>query len=227
MKVKSSESTYRCNSASRRRGKYLDRSQPPSWRNRRSHCRCRRINQAIRSDERVYWRTGSWCTRHRLHRAQVPEAECLEPASGEYAARVCVSEPPAPLSHSSYQTLPWILVQEPHSYVKRRTAPAFKRVCVCERPTSLFGDVGDVNRAQARCEQGLVSITPRSVHDKCPRVFANCLGESFRSLLSDDVPPTTFARESSVEGRTIRVVAVLELRNDNLVLETRFTLYKS
>jgi hypothetical protein len=46
-------------------------------------------------------------------------------------------------------------------------------------------------------------------------------------MLNDDVPPTTFARETSVKGRTISVVAVLKLGNNNLVLETRFTLYKS
>jgi hypothetical protein len=46
-------------------------------------------------------------------------------------------------------------------------------------------------------------------------------------MLNDDVPPTTFAGQTSVKGRSIRVVAVLELGNDDLVLETRFTLYKS
>ena len=172
----------------------------------------------------MHWRTDSWCTRHRLHRAQVPEAECSEPASGELAARVCVSGPSTPLSHSTYQTLPWILIQEPHGYVKRRTAPAFKRVCICQRPASFLGDVGHINRAQARCEQRLMGITPCSVHDECPGVLANCLGESFRSMLNDDVPPSTFARETSVKGRTIRIVAVLKLGNNNLVLETRFTL---
>lgn len=72
-----------------------------------------------------------------------------------------------------------------------------------------------------------MGITPCSVHDECPGVLANCLGESFRSMLHDDVAPTTFARETSVERRTIRIVAILELGNDNLILETRFTLYKS
>src|SRR5207302_9153806 len=107
--------------------------------------------------------TGSWYARHRLHLAQVPEAECSQPASGEHAARVCVSGPSTPLSHSTYQTLPWVLIQEPHSYVKRRTAPAFKRVCICQCPTSFFGDIGHINRAQASCEQRLMGSTSCSV----------------------------------------------------------------
>jgi hypothetical protein len=44
-------------------------------------------------------------------------------------------------------------------------------------------------------------------------------------MLDDNVPPTTFARQTSVEGRTIRVVAVLKRGDDDLVLETRFTLH--
>ncbi len=70
-----------------------------------------------------------------------------------------------------------------------------------------------------------MGITPRSVHDECAGVLADCLGESFRPMLNDDVPPTTFAGETGVEGGAIGVVAVLERGDDDLVLETRFALH--
>lgn len=69
-------------------------------------------------------------------------------------------------------------------------------------------------------------VTPRSVHNKCARILADGLGKSFRSFFNDDVTPTSFTGESSVEGRTIRIIAVLERGDDNLLLEARFTLYK-
>lgn len=110
---------------------------------------------------------------------------------------VCISALSAPpsQSHKTYQALPWILIQEPHSYIKRRTAPAFKRVCIGECPTRLLGDVGYINRAQTGGEQRLVRVTPCSVHDECAGVLAYGLGESFRSFLDDNVPPTILAGE--------------------------------
>lgn len=96
------------------------------------------------------------------------------------------------LSYTTYQTLPWILIQEPHGYVKRRTAPAFKRVRIGECPTRLLGDIGYVYRAQPGCEKRLVRITPRSVHNERAGVLADGLGESFWPFLDDDVPPTKF-----------------------------------
>ena len=39
-----------------------------------------------------------------------------------------------------------------------------------------------------------MSISPRSVHDENPRVFANRLGKGFGARLDDDVSPTDFAR---------------------------------
>ena len=71
-----------------------------------------------------------------------------------------------------------------------------------------------------------MGITPRSVHDECAGVLADRLGKGFRPILNDDVPPTAFTRETSVEGGTVGVIAVLERRDDNLALETGFTLYK-
>jgi hypothetical protein len=139
-----------------------------------------------------------------------------------------VSELSAPLcqSHTTYQTLPWILIQEPHSYIKRRTAPAFKRVRIRECPTRLLGDIGYINRAQTGCEQRLVRVTPCSVHNECAGVLAYGLGESFWSFLDDNVPPTIFAGERSIEERPIRVLSVLECRDDNLFFEAGFTLHK-
>ena len=93
----------------------------------------------------------------------------------------------------TYQTLPWILIQESHSYIKRRTAPAFKRVRIGECPTRLLGDIGYINRAQTGCEQRLVRVAPCSVHNECAGVLAYGLGESFWSFLDDNVPPTIFA----------------------------------
>lgn len=71
-----------------------------------------------------------------------------------------------------------------------------------------------------------MGVTPRSVHDECAGVLADCLGKGFRPILNDDVPPTAFTWETSVEGGTVRVIAVLERGDDNLALETGFTLYK-
>jgi hypothetical protein len=71
-----------------------------------------------------------------------------------------------------------------------------------------------------------VRITPRSVHNKRTRVLADGLGESFWSFLDDNVPPAIFTGECSFEGRPIRVLSVREFGDDNLLLETGFTLNK-
>ena len=69
-------------------------------------------------------------------------------------------------------------------------------------------------------------VTPCSVHNECAGILAYGLGESFWSFLRDDVPPTMFAGEGSIEGRSIRVLSILECRYDNLFFEARFTLNK-
>ena len=69
-------------------------------------------------------------------------------------------------------------------------------------------------------------VTPRSVHDECSGIRADSLGESFRSLLDDDVPPTTFVGERRVEWGAIRIIAILEYGNNDIALEARFTLQK-
>jgi hypothetical protein len=130
------------------------------------------------------------------------------------------------LLSTTYQTLPWILIQEPHSHVKRRATPAFKRVRIGECPTRLLGDIGYVDRAQTGGEQRLVRIAPCSVHNECAGVLADGLGESFWSFLDDDVPPTIFTGERSVKGGPIRILSVPKLGDDDLILEAGFTLYK-
>ena len=69
-------------------------------------------------------------------------------------------------------------------------------------------------------------VTPCSVHDECSGIFADSLREGLRSFLNDDVPPTTFIRERSVERGSIRIITILECGNDNVILEARFTLQK-
>jgi len=69
-----------------------------------------------------------------------------------------------------------------------------------------------------------VGVTPRSVHNERAGVLAYGLGESFWSFLDDNVSPTMLAGERSVERGAIRVLSILECRDDNLVFEARFTL---
>jgi hypothetical protein len=71
-----------------------------------------------------------------------------------------------------------------------------------------------------------VGVTPRSVHDERAAVLADCFGKGFRPILNNDVPPATLTGQSGVEGWSIRVVAILECGDDNVALETGFTLHK-
>ena len=129
------------------------------------------------------------------------------------------------LLNATNQTFPRILVQEPHRYVKRCTAPTFKRVSICKCITCLLCDIGYVNCAQARCEQGLVRITPRRVHDEGAWVLADGLCKCLWSFLNNDVSPADFARECCIERWAIGIFAVLKRRNDDFILETGFSLW--
>ena len=72
-----------------------------------------------------------------------------------------------------------------------------------------------------------MSITPGGIHDQATRVRANGLGEGFGALLDDDVAPTDLAWQRGVDGRAVRIVAVLQLGDDNLILETGLSLPRS
>jgi hypothetical protein len=149
----------------------------------------------------------------------------LEPADGVCAARIHVNARPRLLLGATNQAFPRILVQEPHRYVKRRTTPAFKRVRIRKCPTCFLCNIGYVNRAQARCEQGLVCITPRRIHDERARVLADGLCKCLWPFFRDDVPPADFAREGCVERGATGIIAVLKRGNDDFILETRFALW--
>lgn len=69
-----------------------------------------------------------------------------------------------------------------------------------------------------------MSITPGGIHDQYTRIRANCFGEGFGTLFDDDVTPANGAREGGIEGRSIGILAVSELRNNDFGLETRFAL---
>ena len=69
-----------------------------------------------------------------------------------------------------------------------------------------------------------MSITPGGIHDQAARVRADGLGEGFGALLDDDVAPTDLAWHRGVDGRAVRIVAVLQLGDDNLILETGLSL---
>jgi hypothetical protein len=69
-----------------------------------------------------------------------------------------------------------------------------------------------------------VRVTPSGVHDEAARVLANGLGESLRAFLDDDITPSLFAGDGRVERWAVRVVAVLEGWDNDLILKARFAL---
>ena len=72
-----------------------------------------------------------------------------------------------------------------------------------------------------------MSITPGGVHDEHTGVFTDGLGESLGTVFDDDVTPSLLTRNRAIEGGTVGVVAVLEGGNNDLILETGFTLLTS
>ena len=70
-----------------------------------------------------------------------------------------------------------------------------------------------------------MSITPRSVHDERSGICTNGFRKLFRAFLDDDVTPSNFTRECSIEWGAINgVFAVLEFGNDNIIFKAWFTL---
>jgi len=70
-------------------------------------------------------------------------------------------------------------------------------------------------------------ITPSRVHNKCSRVGTNGFGKFLGAFLDDDITPAGLAWQRSIQRRAVlRVITVLEYRNDNFVFETWFTLEK-
>lgn len=67
-----------------------------------------------------------------------------------------------------------------------------------------------------------MSVSPSCVHDKGAWVLSYGIGESFGTVFDDDVTPTHLARKSSVNRWTIRVVAILQLGDNDFVFETWF-----
>ena len=69
-----------------------------------------------------------------------------------------------------------------------------------------------------------MSITPGGVHDEDTRIRTNGFGEGLGTFLDNDVTPTKLAGEGCIQRRPFGVFAALEFGNNNLVLETRFSL---
>lgn len=67
-------------------------------------------------------------------------------------------------------------------------------------------------------------ITPGRVHDERSRVLTNCFSERFGTVLDNDVSPTDLAWYGGVERRSIEIVAILKLRDDDSCLQAWFAL---
>lgn len=68
-------------------------------------------------------------------------------------------------------------------------------------------------------------VAPGRVHDEAAGVLAHRLGERLWTLVDYDVAPTKFARERCIQRWAVsRVFSALELRNDDLCLETGLAL---
>lgn len=124
----------------------------------------------------------------------------------------------------TYQTLPRVLVQEPHSNIKGSTTPALNTVRICEGIAGLLSDVHHIRGSQTGGQKRLVGVAPGGVHDERSRVFADRLGERLWAVLNNNVTPTDFARESRIKRGSGGVLSVLELGDDDLTLEAWFSL---
>ena len=69
-----------------------------------------------------------------------------------------------------------------------------------------------------------MGVAPGRVHDQAARVLADGLSESLRAFLNNDVAPAGRAGLGGVEGRGRRVVAVVEGRDDDVILEAGLAL---
>lgn len=122
-----------------------------------------------------------------------------------------------------YQAFPRVFIQEPHGDIEGGTTPALQAVRVGEGVAGFLRDVDHIDGPQPCGEEGLMSITPSGVHDQDTRVLANGLRECLRTMLDDDVTPSSLARYNSIQRGTIGIVTVLEWWDGNFVLETWFT----
>lgn len=124
----------------------------------------------------------------------------------------------------TYQSLPRVFIQKPQCNIERRATPALNTIRIRQCITSFLCNIDHINRSKSRSKKRLMSISPCSIHDQSSGVFTNGFGEGFKSLLYDDVSPSNLARESCIERRSIRVLAVLEFWNDDFCFQTRLTL---
>lgn len=69
-----------------------------------------------------------------------------------------------------------------------------------------------------------MGITPRRIHYERAWVFADGLCKCLWSFLDNDVSPADFAGECCVKRGAIGILAILERRNDDFILETGFSL---
>lgn len=124
----------------------------------------------------------------------------------------------------AHQTLPGIFVQEAHCDIESRASPAFQAVRICKGVARLLGDVDHIDCAQPCGKERLVCVTPCGVHDECTGVLADGFGKRLGTMLHDDVTPTHFTGQRRIQGRTVDgILPVLELGDDDLVLEARFS----
>lgn len=79
------------------------------------------------------------------------------------------------------ESVPRVLVQEPHGNVKGGTSPALERVGVLEGVRRLLGNVGHVDGSQSGGEQRLVGVSPGGVHDQLQASRGRVKGQSIRS----------------------------------------------
>jgi hypothetical protein len=70
-----------------------------------------------------------------------------------------------------------------------------------------------------------VSIAPCRIHNKSPRICPDSPSEGLGSFLDEDVTPPDLAGNRCIKwGSVLRVIAILEFRNNDFIFEARLSL---
>jgi hypothetical protein len=114
------------------------------------------------------------------------------------------------------KTVPGVLVQETVGNIEGSSSPALKSVGVGVSVGSVLSDGNQVSGTDTSGQERLVGVTPGGVHEKSSLVLADSLGESLRSLLDQDVSPSSLARNGDID---LLSGGIVESGEDDVTLE--------